>query len=287
MKTIDTLVSDIYTMLEDGQLAEGCDMETICEDFGREASALLKDSLSRYDATGKLRLSAIGKPDRKIFNAFAGIEGTPLKGPTYVKFLYGHLIEAMVLALAKLAGHSVSDQQKEVSVLGVKGHIDGRIDGQLMDVKSASDYGFKKFRKGTLHEDDAFGYIEQLKAYAHAEGDTQYSWVAVNKVTGEICVLSYDEKDTNSPYHDKINYNIEERVAEVKKLVGGTLVPTECYSPVPDGLSGNIKLQSGCGWCEFRKHCWPEAKAYRYANGTRYLVHVEREPKVSDVPEGF
>ncbi len=74
-----------------------------------------------------------------------------------MRFLYGHLIEEMVLALTKLSGHSVTDEQKQAEVEGIKGSMDCKIDGVLTDVKSASPYGFKKFKDGSLIDDDPFG----------------------------------------------------------------------------------------------------------------------------------
>ena len=47
--------------------------------------------------------------------------------------------------------------------------MDCKIDGIVTDVKSASSFGFKKFKDGQLGlVDDPFGYIDQIKAYAHA-----------------------------------------------------------------------------------------------------------------------
>jgi hypothetical protein len=42
------------------------------------------------------------------------------------------------------------------------------IDGVTVDVKSASKYGFEKFLKHNLREDDPFGYISQLSSYVYA-----------------------------------------------------------------------------------------------------------------------
>ena len=46
--------------------------------------------------------------------------------------------------------------------------MDCKIDGIVTDVKSASSFGFKKFKDGQLAIDDPFGYIDQIKAYAHS-----------------------------------------------------------------------------------------------------------------------
>ena len=185
----------------------------------------------------------------------------------------------------------MTDQQKECYVEGVKGHMDGRIDGVVMDVKSASSFGFKKFKYNTLHEDDAFGYIGQLKAYAHSENETTYAWLALDKQNGHLAWLQYDELDTSAPYHKAVSYDIAERVRHLKKLVGSDLLPAQCYDPVPEGKSGNMRLGTGCSYCDFKFTCYPDVQTYYYSQGPKYLTHVAKEPRVrsytAPLPEGF
>ena len=66
---------------------------------------------------------------------------------------------------AKLSGHVVQSEQKQVSVKGIKGHMDCKIDGEVIDIKTASGYAFKKFKDGTLAQHDSFGYLSQLAGY--------------------------------------------------------------------------------------------------------------------------
>ena len=288
MKTIDTVIPDIYHLLETKEIPPEVSLEAQCEAFGKAMGDLLLENLQpERDRSGSLRLSSIGKPDRKIWNAFMGVEQLPIDGPTYIKFLYGHIVEALVLSLAQIAGHSVTDQQKEVTVEGVKGHMDGRIDGTLMDVKSCSAYGFKKFERNTLHLSDDFGYIAQLKGYAQDQQDTEYAWLAMCKQTGKLALLKYDENDTTAPYAKAINYDIKKRVRDIKKLVSSDLLPVVCHDPVPDGKSGNERLATGCAYCDFKYTCWPEVQKYDYAAGPKYLTVVNREPKLKSYPEGF
>ena len=89
---------------------------------------------------------------------------------TFIKFLYGHLLESVAILLIKLSGHTVTDMQKEVEVDGIKGHMDCKIDGEVVDIKTASNFSFKKFSSGALVDDDPFGYMAQLAGYEEAEG---------------------------------------------------------------------------------------------------------------------
>jgi hypothetical protein len=290
-KNIRTLVHDIYDLMETKEVADGADADRICSEFGRACGQLLREQIQPEEARLGLRLSAVGKPFRQIYNSYHGVSGEPIDGKTYIKFLYGHITEELVLALTELAGHDVTERQKVCTVEGVKGHQDCRIDGKLIDVKSASAFGFKKFKNNTLHKDDAFGYIGQLKAYAHEEGDTEYGWLAMDKQNGSLALLMYDEEDKGAPYAEAVNWDVAERVRTLKKTVGSSSVPSVCYDPVPDGKSGNEKLQTGCVYCPFKFTCWPDVEVYWYSQGPKYLTKVVREPRVhsgnAPLPEGF
>ena len=286
MKKVDTLVRDIYRLMEDKEIPDGVNLDAECEAFGREMANVLREQLKPREDNRSLRLSGIGKPDRKLHLSYNGVSGEELRGSTYIKFLYGHLVEAMLVALTRCAGHTVTDQQKEVEVGGVKGHIDGYIDDVLTDVKSCSSYGFKKFQRNTLHEDDPFGYIPQLRSYAHAEKQHTYGWLAMDKQNGTLAWLQYDETEDDPVYAEAIDWDVDQRVVDVKKLVVGSL-PEPCYDPVPDGKSGNEKLASGCAFCEYKHTCWPNLRTYMYASGPRYLTKVVKDPQVLEIPPEF
>ena len=289
-KTVDTLIADIYTLMETKEIPEGVSLEEECERFGREMGELLLSQLQPEADNRGLRLSQIGRPDRQIYNLHNSVGSEQFGGPTYIKFLYGHLVEAMVLALTRISGHAVTDEQKVCYVEGVKGHMDCRIDGVLTDVKSCSSYGFKKFRNNTLHEEDPFGYIGQLKAYAHSEGDRTYGWLALDKQNGTLAWLQYHEDDNEgAPYKDAIDWDAAERVRHIKKLIGSDELPVVCYDPQPIGTSGNMELAPGCRFCSFKHDCFPELKVYRYANGPKYLTKVVKEPQTRGVivPDEF
>ena len=157
-------------MIDTKEIADGVPVEQVINDFGENVKQILRNNIteSKFDKR-KLRMSNIGKKDRQLWYSYNGYKGEELMPHTRIKFLYGHLIEEMILALTKLSGHDVTHEQKQVEVNGIKGSMDCKIDGVLTDVKSASPYGFKKFKDGSLINDDPFGYIDQIKGYAHAE----------------------------------------------------------------------------------------------------------------------
>lgn len=286
MKSIYTLVDDIYKLMENKTPAEGVDLESEIQQFGEAMKDLMRKEFTPSQRDRRnLRLSAIGKPDRQLWSTAQGLDQEKIKPYTYIKFMYGHMIEEMLLLFTRLSGHTVTDEQKVCEVEGVKGHMDARVDGRLIDVKSTSTYGFKKFKDGTLAFDDPFGYIAQIKAYAHAEGDTKYGWLAIDKQNGHLTYLEYDETDEQADVYDFINYDIAERVRNVKKIVEQPQPPSLCYSPVADGKSGNEKLATGCSYCGFKNHCYPELRTFLYSTGPRFLTKVVNPPKVIEITE--
>tara|TARA_R110000772_G_scaffold20336_2_gene56392 strand:+ start:771 stop:1646 length:876 start_codon:yes stop_codon:yes gene_type:complete len=283
-KSIYTLVSDIYTLMENRNTPKTVDVDAEIERFGEAMKNLMKKEFKPQGQrdSRKLRLSAIGKKDKQQWYSARKYQGEKLQPHTYIKFMYGHMTEELILFLTRMAGHTVEDEQKLCEVEGVKGSMDARIDGRLIDVKSASTFAFKKFKDGTLAYDDPFGYVAQLKAYAYSEGDTKYGWVAIDKQNGHLAYLEYDEKDEQAPVYSLINYDIAERVRNVKKMVELPDPPSLCYEPVDDGKSGNKKLAIGCSYCSYKHHCYPNLRGFIYSTGVRYLVTVLNEPKVNE-----
>ena len=132
-----------------------------------------------------VRMSNVGRPLRRVWYYMQDTDLTKerMQPSTFIKFLYGHLLESVAILLIKLSGHTVTDMQKEVEVDGIKGHIDCKIDGEVVDIKTASNFSFKKFASGTLVDDDPFGYMAQLAGYEEAEGTEDGGFFAINKET--------------------------------------------------------------------------------------------------------
>ena len=284
-KTLDTLVEDIYNKI--GVLADNkhidLDEDTI-EQFGESMKQILYD-WSHPTPRGKpaLRMSNIGRKERQLWYDMKS-EGSPERMPPslFIKFLYGHLLEEIVLFLVKLSGHEVTSEQKEITVSGIKGHMDCVIDGEVVDVKTASNYAFKKFKDGTLAEDDPFGYMAQLAGYESAEGTTHGGFLALNKESGELAMFKPDNFDKP---------NIKKKITSIKKAVKLATPPDKCYDDEPDGKSGNMKLARGCTWCRFKYDCHKDAndgkglRVFKYSTGYRYLTQVPKVPNVIEVTQ--
>jgi len=283
--SIYNLVDDIYKLVSTKEVPEGVDLESAIETFGENVKQLMRKEFANEERDRRtLRMSNIGREDRYLWNVVNNTEDTEEMTPnTYVKFMYGHLIEELLLFLTKASGHEVTDEQKKVNVRGITGSMDCKIDGIVTDVKSVSSFGFKKFKDGSLAYDDPFGYVGQIKGYAHAEGEAKFGWLAMDKQNGHLTYLLYDSEDKQAPIYDLISYDIEERIEHVKKLVALPAPPDVCYKPIADGKSGNQKLAIGCSYCTYKKQCWPQVRAFAYSSGPRYLVEVKNEPKVEEI----
>lgn len=279
-----SLPEDIYRILSDAVDHE------VSEDNVEKAGELFKQVLrtrlrKKTPSSGEqvLRFSSLGKKDRQLWyaaNKPETAEETPPKA--LLKFLYGDLIEVLIIFLAKEAGHEVTDEQLEVNEDGVVGHIDCLIDGIPVDVKSASPYGFKKFENGTFVFDDPFGYVQQLSGYANNLGKTDRAgFLAVEKVDGSICFAEIDEYTIrgNEP---------KPRIDDLRSVINRPEPPVRCYPDKPDGKSGNRKLDIGCSYCPYKYECWKDSnngqglRKFFYSRGPVWLTHVEKTPKVDE-----
>jgi hypothetical protein len=285
MNKIYSLVNDIYSAVSTKTPAEGVDLYDEIELFGENCKRLMTNLFTEKRDGRTLRMSNIGRDERYLWNVVnnPGV-AEELTPNTHVKFMYGHLIEELLIFLTRVAGHEVTDEQKRCKVSDITGSMDCKIDGVVTDVKSVSTFGFKKFKDGSLAFDDPFGYVAQIKGYAHSEGgDSRFGWLAMDKQNGHLTYLMYDSEDTQAPVHAKIGYDIEERIAHIKEVVQQEEPPEHCHDLVPDGKSGNMRLAVGCSYCPYKKVCWPDVRGFAYANGPRYLVEVVNEPKVQEI----
>lgn len=277
MKSINTLVEDIYGVLESGFKVNP---ETT-KDFADKLSVRIANRVEEERTGPRLRLSTMSHPcDRKIwYEQNQPDQAEPLPPEAKLKFLYGDILEETLLFLAKAAGHDVQDEQKEVDLYGVKGHIDAIIDGSLVDVKSASTMSFGKFATGLTSRDDGFGYLGQGDSYLSASQSNpnlkdkgRFSFLAVDKQLGKLVL------DT----HEASGIDWRARVFAIQRTVEDPRPPPRAFSSVREGASGNQKLDTVCSYCPFKSVCWPGLRTFLYARGPVFLTRTERVP---DVPE--
>lgn len=269
--TLSNLVEDINKTLENSVEPSEKDVKA----FLKDVEDVIKKSFKPREDKDGLRFSNIGKPNRMLWYKHNMPEKAEhLHGSTLIKFMYGDILEALLVLLIKTAGYKVTDQQKRIEVDGIVGHTDGRINGRLVDYKSASPYSFGKFQSGKIFSEDPFGYLAQLSGYAHDKKEDA-SWVVLNKVDGHITVCDVDNLEM---------INFKERVAEAKEVVSKVNPPERCYSDKTEGLSGNRVLDISCQYCDYKKECWKDAnngkglRKFAYAYGPRFFTELNKHP---------
>jgi hypothetical protein len=282
-KHIDDLTDDIKKLLND--VAEGKHPPVTAEDLatvGGNIAKAVNDALLRTASVPrigekKLYISELGTQcSRQLWFKLHHPELGEKVGPSAMfKFLYGNVIEELALYLVKLAGHEVKDQQKptEIKYKGwtVRGRRDATIDGVVVDVKSASPYGYDKIvTEGLNDANDSFGYRAQVSGYH--DGEDGVGILAVDKQNGHI---AYKEVDYIDPMDrlDKLIPDLESAVP-----------PARTFSSVPHATSGNMKLCAECSYCAYKETCWADANSGKglvtvpYASKPIFFTHIKKTP---------
>lgn len=277
---IQTLIPDIYKVVGSN---EGWFNGNIAEDFSRELNLKLVERAKPRSEVSSLRLSKMGEYcPCQLWHSVHTPELAERPQPhALIKFTYGDILETLVIALAKAAGHEVTGEQDELILDGIKGHRDCVIDGCTVDVKSINSLGFQKVKAGLVPTDPFLrDYLDQLDGYTVAAyedplvrvKDKAYI-VFIDKVLGKLALYEH----TVRPEH------IRERVRISKEIVGRSQPPAcECKT-VPDGKSGNVRLDTKGSYNPFKYCCRPSLRTFLYASGPVYLTRVVRKPDVIEV----
>lgn len=280
MKSIQTLVEDIENLF---RKPHNVDPEHV-KHLGESLAETIKRRFAEERGPSYLRMSNIGKGDRQLWYEInkPELSGEELSPATKLKFLYGDILELLLIFLAEEAGHDVQNRQTTVEVDGVKGSIDATIDGVLVDVKSASERAFVKFAKHQVPEDDAFGYMEQLAGYSEGIGSNGGAFLAVDKQSGRIALDEHPKEALQG-------YRIRDRISHIKEVVAQDALPERCYPDRTEGKSGNMVLGVNCSYCPFKKACWADTnggiglRTFLYARGPVHFTNVVREPDVMEI----
>lgn len=285
---IETLIPDIYEAIEQGLGVTEENTRALADSLAEIISARLASSRRVADAERPLlSMSSIGRKDLYLWRKKrAGKASEEISGRLRLQFLYGDILEELMIFLARSAGHEVTQEQKAVKLEGIVGHKDCVVDGVTIDIKSASPFAFQKFKTGRIkgEDEDSFGYIHQVSGYAQAdpqEDDRAALW-AFNKVNAEMTLTMIEEFEQP---------DIAERIIELKKTLESDLEPAKCYKTEDSGKKGNKALPKNCHWCDFKEECWSTSnggnglRAFKYAKGIQYLTHVEDEPRVDEVTD--
>lgn len=294
MRTINTLQDDIYHLLDSDEHHE-CSPNLTTEFEVRTGGEVVNATSKRNKPRekGKLWASDLGKPclQQHYYN-FNSEAKEKFTGNTKFKFLYGNLLEEAVLYLAEEAGHDVEHRQERVETKvgdwAISGRIDAVIDNILIDVKTTSSFGYKKYVGQGIHQgNDSFGYLHQLGFY-QSFGDFEHDsdeqgFVWIDKQNGHIKYMEC-EVPTKA--------NIVERATNIAKAIEGKEEDAPRYfDPKPYGKSGNMSLPMQCSYCPHKQRCWRDAnngkglRGFLYGSGPVWFTDVQREPNVVEMSD--
>ena len=285
-KRIDTVATDIKKLV--AGISNGKPANVTEENMDKFLTNI-KEAFNSWnnpvrEKDGKLRMSILGKPARQLwYDRFSPKKTKDYDASLNLKFLYGHILEHLLLYLAELTGHKVADQQKKVEIDNIKGHIDATVDGEVCDVKSASSFSFKKFKTGELVGDDPFGYHAQLSGYETGMGTNGGGFLVMDKSSGDVCFYKPDEL---------AKPNVKNLIKTLKETLKRTTPPDRCYQ-LSETKGGNKSLPIGCQFCAHKWECYKDAndgkglRVFKYSNRYVYLAEVNRQPNVEEITKNF
>lgn len=278
MKSIHTLIPDIQELLKS---KDGWFTDELSRDLSGEISRNLSVHFNKQHEA-KLRISKLGPvcPCQLWHSIHKPELAEELPPWAMMKFAFGHILEALTISLAKAAGHTVTGEQDELSVDGVTGHRDCVIDGNIVDVKSAASRSFQKFKDGSIGQNDSFGYLDQLDGYLVGsasdplvENKRSAFLLAIDKQLGHMTLYEHHLREDH----------IRNRVREHKRVVGLPTPPSCTCCSIPDGKSGNLKLDTKASYNSFKHVCKPNLRTFFYSDGPRFLTNVARKPDVTEI----
>lgn len=238
---------------------KGMDQSIIDKIMSDVGDAMNKQFNSGPRDAFRLRMSNIGRPTCQLWFDKNEPEYKEAFPPRFLMMMMiGDIVEAVFKGLLRGADVDFEDNAKVTLDLDgrkINGEYDMKLDGKVDDVKSASPWSYdNKFSSfEALNSGDGFGYIPQLVGYAEAEGAPVGGWWVVNKVNGAfkyVSAANVDKEKVLDEMKDTVAYIDEDKPFK------------RCFEPVPETfyrkLTGNIILSKMCGFCDYKKRCWPE-----------------------------
>lgn len=272
-------------------------LDAAAEQFRRSLARNLSAQRDRTGETERLRPSSPWYCPRRVFYGMTGAKREASSARSYLAFLMGDTLEAVVLTLAKVAGvpllspSSLGEQKKVAIEIGgqeVRGSIDASIEYQgeeiPIDVKSMSSYSFDEFVRATQDPtapwwtSERWGYLSQLRFYMRALGQEQRRnvddggkphastaygiFVAVNKDTGHLAEMFVPFDGATHRMFDRAvpaAYKAADEKVEPARPEWAVLNVRPGANSLPDGSKGPCEEVGfwRCSYCPFVTTCFP------------------------------
>jgi hypothetical protein len=231
------------------------------------SSALFNQFESYKQKKFTIRMSSIGRPLCQLQAEKYNLPKESREYNSITRNLWGDISEAYIMFLMRNAGIEIQSEQQKVTLkiggIDLSGSYDVEIDGKIWDIKSASDFAFNNkfgdrggFKK--ILEDDTFGYIPQLYLYSEATGKPVGGWIVLNKNSGVLTILEFPQYDKQ--YRLKALQDVEDKIISLTSDAPFK----KCFKPIEEiyyqKKTGNMVLPMVCSFCQFKRHCWPDAE---------------------------
>lgn len=271
----------------------------LTETVQRMRQVIVRDLMQPRDTRAGKESNTLyaGPCARKARLTFDGADRDPLRARTLLKFLLGDLVELSVLAIARLAGCHIEDNNIDLSITGEDGlsvpvHPDGRyLDGETpynIEIKSCDSRTFDRWMEQG-GPDDTWGYLTQasveIKAWRESGVpvlNTIFVAVSTGSRQGSLAefVVPYTEQLVIG-WHERRLQARQDAVPPIPfegqpelAFMRGKAVNADWFihgEPIPrvnekgatygwDVYTGRTVIPLVCSYCDFRaQHCWKTA----------------------------
>lgn len=296
---VDTLIAErIVAYLESHE--KSADAQVLQETVNRMRQVIVRDLMQPRDSRAGKESNTLysGPCARKARLTFDGADREPHRARTLLKFLLGDLVELSVLAVARLAGCHIEDNNRDLSITGTDGkavpvHPDGRYvheDGRQfnIEIKSCDSKTFDRWAEQG-GPDDTWGYLTQASVEVAAWREYDYAidgtlFLAVSTGTRQGSIAEYYKPYDQSlvdGWHARRDAAQGETIPAIPfdaqpevQFVRGKEIDPEAFhhgDPTPrknekgaiygwDVLTGRAVVPLNCTYCDFLgKACWTEA----------------------------
>ena len=188
-----------------------------------------------------LGLSEIGhKCPRWLWYAHHNTPSKPVEGRIIRLFRTGNIIEDAIISDLESIDIEVTDRQREVEIVNgdivLRGHIDGIVSGQLLEIKSTNEKYFKQLLKVGYEK-----WNPKYKAQAH---------VYMVLCDLEECMVVVENKNDSNLYIETLKLDRD----YVTKLLIGVFAAITPDTP-PDRMCPDISwYESKC--CKYQEVCF-------------------------------
>lgn len=228
------------------------------EALSRFRNVLMRQLMQdREEKPGRLYVTRFSHPcARKGAYGYHAFEAEEVRPRGKINFLVGDMVEIALASLGRLAGCDLQTPPKvilDINGTQVTGYGDDLLqeggEGYLVEYKKVTSYALRRFQRNGV--EDAWGYASQIHCYLKGLSLDKAILLAAAPETGALHeqVLFFDEVAWLAARN-----RASQILASRPERLPMRAIPTVVTK------NGREKLGLQCSYCNYRQHCWPEAK---------------------------